>query len=297
MRSKVLCIGELLWDMIPSGKEVGGAPFNVAYHLKKLGVQAHICTRVGIDKDGDVLVGFVVNQNMDTSLIQRDPVYPTSTVNVVYDNREGISYDIVKPVAWDFLEGINYELRPEDFVLYGSLVFRNDVSKQTVLTYIKNTCAIKVFDVNLRNPHYDKDTLFEVLALTDILKINEEELHVLLSWLGEEKDVFSGAELLLKEFNLQEIVCTRGGKGVYYCSSQHDERFIVNAVKIDVVDTIGSGDSFLAGYLKARIAQQTIKESLRFAVTLAGFVSSKKGGCPPYEVEEFKRFQFSKQLV
>ena len=295
--SKVLCIGELLWDMIPTGKMVGGAPFNVAYHLKKFGTQSIIATRVGQDTDGQELIDFVKNQNIDTSFIQLDDTYPTSRVDVIYDDKEGIKYDIVKPVAWDFMSAADYNLTADDYLLYGSLIFRNPESKETVLELIKNTKAIKVFDVNLRFPHYDKETLFEILKMTDILKINEDELEILVSYIGEHKDLFEDTELLLNHFGLKEVICTLGSKGAYYCNSVSSDRFFVNALKIDVVDTIGSGDSFLAGFLNAKINQIPTKQSLQFAVTLAGFISVQKGGCPTYTLEDFQKFQISNPII
>jgi len=295
--NKVICIGELLWDMIPSKKMVGGAPFNVAYHLKKFGTESIISTRVGNDLDGIKLIEFVKQQKIDTSYIQVDHTYPTSTVNVLYDSREGVTYEIVKPVAWDFMKSANYNLTNDDYLVYGSLIFRNDVSKHTVLELIKSTDAVKVFDVNLRHPHYDKEILFEVLRLTDILKINEDELNILAGWIGERKDLLADTELLLNYFGLKEIICTLGNRGAYYCSNGNADRFFVNALKIDVEDTIGSGDSFLAGFLSAKINQEPVKQCLQFAVSLAGFISSQKGGCPSYSLEDFKKFQNNNPIL
>lgn len=289
---KVLCLGELLWDMIPSGKVVGGAPFNVTYHLKKLGVQSIISTRVGQDKEGDELVDFVRKNEIDISLIQKDNKHATSLVKVVYDDREGIQYDIVESVAWDYLDEIVYPLGAEDYVVFGSLLFRHDVSRKTALSYLYKTPAIKVFDLNLRAPHFDKSTIFEILFLTDILKINEEELKILVSWLGDYEDIPKGVHYLLNEFNLKEVICTLGSEGAFFATSSSDTSYRINALNVDLVDTIGSGDSFLAGYLCGRIENRTIKESLTLAASLAGFVSSQKGGCPSYTIDDFKMFQW-----
>lgn len=295
--SKVLCIGELLWDMIPSGKLVGGAPFNVAYHLNKLGVSVKMCTKIGDDDDGKGLLDFVRKNEMDISLIQKDKKYATSLVNVIYDDKEGICYDIVAPTAWDFLEPIEYDLLDTDYVVYGSLIFRNEVSRQYVFNYLNTTKATKVFDVNLRDPHYTQETIFEILECTDVLKINEEELAILTNWLGKGGDLFESTRVLLETFNLKEVICTLGAKGAYYSTSDSDSSFFVNALKIDVVDTIGSGDSFLAGFLGSRVQGKTVKESLQFAVMLAGFVSTNKGACPIYTKDDLQKFIFNHQVI
>jgi len=294
---KVLCIGELLWDMIPTGKVVGGAPFNVTYHLNKLGIQSIICSKVGQDKDGDELIQFVNDNGIDSSLIQKDNTHTTSLVKVMYDDLEGVKYDIVKPVAWDFIEEINYDLSPEDYVVYGSLIFRNDFSRKSMLSFLNKTTAIKVLDLNLRSPHYEKDTIFEILPLTDILKINEEELKTLLGWIGENDNVAKGVNILLKKYNIKEVICTLGSKGAFYSSSATNNIYRIKALEVDLVDTIGSGDSFLAGYLCGKIENRTVKESLQLAISIAGFVSSQKGGCPSYLLSEFKNFQFNNVMI
>lgn len=289
MDKKVLCIGEVLWDMIPSGRMIGGAPFNVAYHLNRLNVSVSMLSRIGNDEDGHEILAFLKRYEMDTSQVQIDHEKATSRVNVYYDDTNSVKYDIVFPTAWDFIDIPQEDStwRDVDYLVFGSLVFRNIVSRDTVMYFLKNTTATRVFDVNLRKPYYSKDLLFDILPYVDVLKLNEEELLLISDWAGIGNiDIDAQLNSLMDLFDIKETILTLGEKGALYKAKDTLDHVFREAKSVEVVDTIGSGDSFLAGFLTRRISGDSIASSMDYAIALAGLVSSKKGGCPDYSCDE-----------
>ncbi len=292
MNKKVLCIGEVLWDMIPSGRMIGGAPFNVAYHLNQLGISVSMLSRIGNDKDGIEILTFLKRHGMDISQVQIDEVNATSRVNVYYDDTNSVKYDIVFPTAWDFIkvpqEGDVWT--NVDYLVFGSLVFRNEDSKSAVIHLLKNSNGKKVFDVNLRKPYYSKDLIFEILSYVDILKLNEEELLLLSDWAGIANiNIDDQLNKLMNLFDIKETILTLGEKGALHKVKDSLDHVFREAKAVEVVDTIGSGDSFLAGFLARRIARDSIEEAMDYAVALAGLVSNRKGGCPDYDCNDVGR--------
>ncbi|NGM61762.1 carbohydrate kinase [Sphingobacterium sp. SGG-5] len=293
--TKVLCIGELLWDMIPTGKAVGGAPFNVAYHLNKLGVHTKILTRIGKDRDGVELLDFLGAHAIDTSMVQVDEQQSTSKVEVYYDDTHAIKYNIVYPTAWDFLASPDPSTgwADTDYLVFGSLIFRHSIAKKAVLDVLKRSQGIKIFDINLRAPHFSKESVLELLAYTDILKLNEDELALVSEWLGTGDQTISlQTDHILDTFGIKELVLTLGERGAMHKSLDKGETYFCQAQKVDVVDTIGSGDSFLAAFIASRIEERPIREALHIASVLAAFVTSRKGGCPEYTRTDLDYFEW-----
>ncbi|HMR18898.1 MAG TPA: PfkB family carbohydrate kinase, partial [Sphingobacterium sp.] len=226
--TKVLCIGELLWDMIPTGKMIGGAPFNVAYHINKLGVDAKILTRIGNDTDGQELMIFLDKHQIDSHLVQVDSQQTTSKVEVYYDDTNSVKYNIVYPTAWDFLELPQpFELIEEiDYLVFGSLIFRNQTSKDTLLNILESSKATRIFDVNLRAPHFSKESIFQILGYTDILKLNEDELALISDWLGQgSRGISHQTDTILDTFGIKELVLTLGAEGAMHKSRELGETY------------------------------------------------------------------------
>ena len=298
--TKVLCMGELLWDMIPTGKMIGGAPFNVAYHLHKLGVDTRILTRIGDDIDGMELLDFLSKNNINSSLIQIDKVHATSKVEVYYDDKNSVKYDIVYPTAWDFLELPSplTSLEDADYLVFGSLIFRHDVSRDTLLQILDKSRGTRIFDVNLRAPHFSREGIFQILGYTDILKLNEDELSLISDWLGNtSRDISYQTDAILDTFDIQELVLTLGANGAMHKGREAGETYFCQAQRVQVVDTIGSGDSFLAAFIASRIQGKPIRESLHAASVLAAFVTSQKGGCPVYSQADLNYFEWHNALL
>ncbi|MGC4022327.1 MAG: PfkB family carbohydrate kinase [Cyclobacteriaceae bacterium] len=181
-----ICFGEVLWDILPHAKIPGGAPMNVALHLANLGVDVAMVSRVGEDELGQELRRFLHQRQFSDQWIQSEKNLPTGTVRVDVSDRNNVRYEIVHPVAWDniqFLEEMNL-LTPASAIVFGSLACRSMASQQTLLKLLETINGIKIFDVNLRSPRYSKDFVIALMAHANILKINEDELDIISSWLN-----------------------------------------------------------------------------------------------------------------
>lgn len=281
----VVCFGEILWDFLPQGKLAGGAPVNVAYHLKQLGNNPAVITRIGVDDLGKELKELFERKNIETTFFQTDPVHPTG--KVIADTKEHeVVYDIVKPVAWDFIEWkgeLSSLISNAGYFVFGSLITRNDQSKKTLFKGLE-MAQTKVFDVNLRPPHYDKKILKELLQKADILKLNSGELHLISDWGNHFSNDEDRIKWLKENFNLKTIIVTKGNAGaVLYIN---DSFYYHKGYQVKVADTIGSGDSFLAAIISKLMDNVSPQEALDFANALGAFVASRQGGCPDYEMKE-----------
>src|SRR5690606_483451 len=277
---KGVCFGEVLWDNLPTGRKLGGAPLNVAYHLNKLGIHTDMLTRVGDDVDGEDIMALCAKLAIPLTLFQKDNKFPTSTVEVHIDENKDVRYEIVFPVAWDNIALGEKEIEAvskADFFVFGSLSTRHHTSYQTLQTLIQEA-NYKVLDVNLRAPHYTKDRIFELLYYADLVKMNEEEFSFVATWLGV-PDTYTDAqktEAVMTTFGVNELIVTYGAKGAIYHSWLGKFSYHFPALKVEVRDTIGSGDSFLAAFLSQRCRQDkqaTPEEMLEFAATLSAFVT------------------------
>ncbi len=295
---KVVCFGEVLWDNLPTGRKPGGAPMNVAYHLNRLGVQSAVVSRVGRDAAGEELVAFLQHIGIDTSFVQRDPAYPTSQVLASIGADNEVSYDIVAPVAWDF---IDYEtafataVGDADVLVYGSLVARNDRSRETLLRLL-DSARYRLFDVNLRAPHYRPETIDLLLQHADAVKLNSHELVLVSGWLGNKAgNEYLGIGLLQDRYGLSEIIVTKGAQGASYYTPT--ARYDYPAVPVQVKDTVGSGDSFLAAFLAQKLRGESNDNMLAFATALGAYVTTQSGACPPYSPLDLNRFMWEKYLA
>lgn len=281
-----VCFGEILWDLFPAGAQPGGAPMNVAYHLQKLGLQTALISRVGADKMGDELLLVLQQAGLTTDHVQRDNKHATGTVNVTLHKSNEASYEIVHPVAWDFIEeanGLEELAQNASFFIYGSLASRSRTSANTILQLIKKA-QTKVVDINLRPPHFSRNSVEMLLHTADILKLNEHELPLIASWFSHlQKDV-EQVKALQDRFSISTILVTKGAEGAFVC---HNGNFYSHpGYKVAVADTVGSGDAFLAAFLSKTKEGAPIEERLRYANILGAYVASKSGACPAYTLEE-----------
>lgn len=296
---KGICFGEVLWDNLPTGKKLGGAPLNVAYHLNNLGLETQIISRVGKDQDGDVLITVCEERGIPTELLQVDKHHATSTVEVHVDEHLDVTYEIVYPVAWDFIalrkEDIE-AVKNADFLVYGSLSSRNETSCHTLKELLK-FAKYKVLDVNLRAPYYSQSHLLELLSYADLVKMNKEELGIIAQWLQLPIEYNDGqlVDQVMERFDIEEVIVTYGAAGAIYHARRAGIRYHFAAYQVDVKDTIGSGDSFLAAFLSKRMRNQadiSIEETMGFAATLSAFVTQSAGACPSYNSNTINRFEW-----
>jgi len=287
----VVCFGEILWDNLPDGKRPGGAPMNVAYHLHKLGLESHLISSIGNDAAGEELLGFLKGIGIETDWIQTNNDYETSQVLATISEENEVSYEILAPVAWDY---IRWEEEMKDIIktsgafVFGSLGSRNGVSRSTLYKML-SYASYKVFDVNLRAPHYSPEFLSELLGQADMVKINSTELQMIAEWsaisYSKELDCI---ESIFDKFGMKEILITKGPNGATYYNK--DLTYNYPAYSIKVADTIGSGDSFLAAFLAMKLADEPLELTLDYAVAMGAFITARSGACPEYSKFDFDRF-------
>jgi fructokinase len=294
----VVCFGEILWDNLPGGRRPGGAPMNVAYHLHRLGLESKLVSSVGHDGAGQELIDFLKSIGLETSYVQVNREQKTSEVQATVnpDNHE-VTYEILAPVAWDFIgldEALTSVVEDAQAFVYGTLSARNTVSRST-LNLLLEKSPYRIFDVNLRAPHHTKETIEQLLRPAHLAKLNKSELTLIAGWYnpncrGEAECV----EVLLNKFKLEEMLITKGGDGASYYS--HTLRYDYPAYNIDVNDTIGSGDSFLAAFLAMKLRNEPLELMMDYSAAMGAFITSQAGACPPYSKSDFERFIWKKKL-
>ncbi|WP_296699574.1 carbohydrate kinase [Algoriphagus sp.] len=291
MKNKVVVFGEMLWDCLPSGSVPGGAPMNVALNLHQLGLDSKLISAIGDDSDGKKLIEFLSSFDFQTKLIQVVGNHDTSKVLVDDSDPENMKYEIVSPVAWDFIQWnkeIEEEVSNSDAFVFGTLGVRNPESLSTLIKLIHKK-TLRIFDANLRSPFYDFEVIETLLGFTDILKINEDELEVFADYFDLKPTIQAVCEHLDHHFPMDLICITKGSKGaLIYKEGEITEN---PGYKVKVTDSIGAGDAFLSGFIKCYLEKKSIEETLDFACKLGAFVASKKGGTPKYVLAEIEAIQ------
>lgn len=287
----VFCFGEVLWDIFPDGARAGGAPFNVAYNLRKMGVDSRAISRVGNDDLGLSLGNKLKNWGFPQGYLQTDNVTPTGTVIAHIDEDNEAQYDIVSPAAWDFItnpQGLTEEVSRASAFVFGSLVTRYETSRNTLFSLVE-AARFKIFDINLREPFCDFKVISELLHKADIVKMNKAEMKRVLDFMGTAYTTEHDAVRYIQDyFSVNEILISKGSKGALYYDGQED--YFAPAVPVTVKDTVGSGDAFLAGFISKRIHNAAPPEIMATATALGAFVTSQEGACPEYDYTDFKNF-------
>ncbi|WP_080778976.1 carbohydrate kinase family protein [Chryseobacterium phocaeense] len=288
----IVCFGEVLWDVFPEGTKAGGAPFNVAYHVHKTGTGVKMLSRIGNDELGIRLTDQIRNWGITADYIQIDDKHPTSTVIAKIDEDNEATYEIINHVAWDYIDFLpeHEKLVSEaDAFVYGSLSARNPKTRETLLKLLE-FAKLKIFDVNFRPPFIEVDLIKELLHKADIVKMNKAEMRRIMEFL--EKEYVSedeSAAYIRNHFDIKEIILTKGSKGARYFT--RDGSYSFPAVAIQIADTVGSGDSFLSGFISKRIQGKSPEEIMNEATALGAFITSKQGACPDYTYGEFQQFK------
>lgn len=274
----LISFGEILWDLLPTGPQIGGAPLNVALRAQSLGMSVKIITKVGSDDWGENIVKFIKDRGADTKLIQQSKDFPTGLVNVELDKQGVATYDIVYPAAWDHIdlqEEALEEVEKADAFVFGTLSTRDEHSKTTLLKLLEKALW-KVFDINLRPPHYDISMIVDLAKKSDLLKLNDEELLILAKELGSEsKDIEENILFLSRKLQCNSICITKGADGaVYYENGNFHSH---PGFKVDVVDTVGAGDSFLATLIYHLLHDSPPQKAIEMACAMGSLVATKKG--------------------
>ncbi|HZY82407.1 MAG TPA: carbohydrate kinase [Cyclobacteriaceae bacterium] len=281
-KEQVLCFGETVWDYLPDGRRPGGAPMNVALNLKRFGIKSVFASSVGNDQIGVELLGFIGNTGLSTDLIQVHKQLPTGEVKVKLRANNDASFEICKPVAWDEIDvtpGLVYQLSNSRALVYGSVVARSEHTRESLFKLLE-TDVIKILDVNLRPPDYDELTVKKLMAKADILKLNDEELIVITNWYGMNGNLEQRMNALQEMFKFDTLIVTRGKDGAYLI---HDSTFYQHdGFQVNTIDTVGSGDAFLAGFLAALFAGKNMDIALTEACAIGAFVATQSGATPEY---------------
>lgn len=282
MNPIVAGIGELLWDMLPSGKQLGGAPCNFAFHAMKAGCTGYTISAIGRDDPGNELLDTVGQLGLPADLIQRNS-FPTSTVTIKLNELGHPDYTIHEQVAWDHMQ-----LTPEmlgkagkfDAVCFGSLAQRNPESENTIVSLIKavRPDCLKVFDINLRQAYYNREIILQSLTLSDVLKLNDDELPVVAGYTGITGDLESQLNALADRYSLRYIVYTMGSKGSIIAGSGGYS--FIEAPGVEVADTVGAGDAFTAVFTAGMLKGLPLPVVHRKATETAALVCTRKGATP-----------------
>ena len=294
----VVGLGEALWDLLPAGKHLGGAPLNFAYIASLLGEHALILSRIGNDPLGAEIRTELAGRNLDTSGIQTDPKLPTGTVDVRFRGGQP-EYEIRQPAAWDALEWTPkwHEIAAKcDAVCFGTLAQRAPKSRATIQNFLENTrpTCLRVFDINLRRPFYDRETIESSLHLATILKLNDLELPEIAAIVGlKGGSIDALMQEMLHRFGLKTVLVTRGEHGA---TAANEEKIALHpGFKVRVSDTIGAGDAFTAAAIHCILRGIDLDKTLAFANKWASWVASQAGAMPP--IAEQQRLKMLSEVV
>lgn len=282
MSNIVVGLGEILWDVFPKGKVLGGAPANFAYHVSQFGYNGYAVSAVGDDLLGKEILDNLAQKELNYLIETTD--YPTGTVQVTLNNTGIPQYEICENVAWD---NIPFTARTENLakttqtVSFGSLAQRNDVSRDTIRKFIKAMPkdSLKIFDINLRQHFYTKEIIHDSLQLSNILKINDEEV-LLIAKLYNIKDCNEQeiCKKLLQDYNLNVVILTKGTEGSFVFTTK--ETSYQPTPKVHVADTVGAGDSFTAAFVSSYQNGDRITDAHQLAVEVSAYVCTQHGAMP-----------------
>lgn len=286
----IICFGEVLWDMLPSGAKPGGAPLNVAIHFKKQGINPTLISKIGDDKNGDNLIKFLKESGLKTDLIQKDYKLPTSEVLVHLDENKNATYEICEPVAWDNIL-FNHEIlnlaRNADLVIYGSLASRNKTTRDTLLRILEEHSATRLVDINLRSPYDNREWIEELLYISDFAKLNDDELIKIAGWNNKTGNEDELIRWFSDHFFCPTVCVTRGANGaILYINNNF---YSHSGFEVNAVDTVGAGDSFLASLVVNLLKTIRPEKALERACATGAFVASRAGAVPDYSEKEIEK--------
>lgn len=283
-RNYVVGIGEALWDILPEGKKIGGAPANFAYHVSQFGLQSQVVSAVGDDKLGNEILENFGEKGLNVLIDKVE--YPTGVVQVQLDAEGVPCYDIKENVAWDnipFTDRLERLAKRTCAVCFGSLAQRNVVSRQTINAFLdtmpNGKRQYKIFDINLRQGFYTKEILCNSMEQCNILKINDEELVTVSRMFGYPGiDLQDKCWILIAKYNLEMLILTCGVNGSYVFTP--GKVSFVETPTVQVADTVGAGDSFTAAFIAAILKGKSVSEAHQLAVNVSAFVCTQNGAMP-----------------
>lgn len=291
MRDDIVCVGELLWDALPAGLFLGGAPFNVGSHLHALGNEVVLVSRVGDDVLGAEAVRRLQARGLSDAFVQVDAALPTGFVRVNLTATDDPDYEIVAPAAWDAIaltESLQERVTEASALVFGSLAQRNATSRRTIQR-LADSETLRVFDVNLRPPYGNRAVVEHSLSLADVVELNEHELAQLGHWFGLSDDPDAALASLAEAFDCRTVCVTRGADGASLwhegTCSHHPGH------PTDATDTVGTGDAFLAALLSGLLEERDGEALLDLANRPGAYVAAHAGASPHYEIDTLDALQ------
>jgi fructokinase len=278
--SEALCVGEILWDALPAGLFLGGAPFNVACHLRAAGVAATMVSRVGADHLGDEARQRAARYGVGTDLLQVDDTLATGFVRVHVGADGNAEYDIVEPAAWDAIESTDELLgraREARAIVFGTLAQRSAVTRATI-DRVLESAALKVLDINLRAPYDDREIVRRSLERADVVKLNDVELRRLATWFALDGDQHAAVAKLAEMFDVSTVCVTRGRHGAALWRERRWSEH--SGFDVEVRDTVGAGDAFLAVLLAGMLTGVDDAALLQHANLIGAYVATQHGAVP-----------------
>jgi len=289
----IVGIGELLWDMLPAGKQMGGAPGNFAFHASQCGINSVLVSAVGNDDLGNELMVSIKRKNLN--VLSRCVPKPTGTVNIVLDDRGVPNYTIVEDVAWDYIpfsEDLRVLAEKTDAVCFGSLAQRNAVSRNTILRFVDamKTDTMKIFDINFRQHFYSREIIETSMQKATVLKLNDEEMRVLIDLLNlQGKDESEICSSMMSRYGLSIVILTCGERGSSIFGKH--EISVLATPNVQVADTVGAGDAFTAAFCVSYLKHKNIALAHELAVKVSAFVCTQHGAMPKYTDELMRILQ------
>ncbi len=293
MKNLIVGLGEALWDVLPEGAKLGGAPANFAYHVSQFGLNSLAVSALGNDILGDQTIKEFEQKGVKYMMPRVG--FPTGTVAVELDDEGVPTYDIKTNVAWDnipYTDELDQIARNCSAVCFGSLAQRSEVSRNTIRRFLENTPedCMKIFDINLRQNFYTKEIIQDSLRQCNVLKINDEELVAIGRMFGYPGlDIENKCWLILGKYNLDMLVLTCGTNGSYVFG--HDLNSFQKTPLVEVADTVGAGDSFTGTFTSAVLSGMPVKEAHKLAVEVSAYVCTQKGAMPQLPSEITSRIK------
>ncbi|WP_163399005.1 carbohydrate kinase family protein [Flavobacterium fluviatile] len=287
---KAVAFGEILWDVFDNEKRIGGAPLNVALRMKSLGCEVSMISSVGKDQDGKAILDEVKALGINADAILQSETYPTGLVNVTLDKNGSATYDIQYPSAWDKIEINDFArklVNNADVLIYGSLASRDEVSGKSLELLLQNE-VYKVFDVNLRKPHYSYQTMKKLMLSANFIKFNDDEiLEIATALQSPFSTLEENIDFIASKTNTPSICVTKGKDGALLL---WERKLYKNAgYAVQVADTVGAGDSFLASLITSLLTGKQPQQSIDFACAVGALVAASSGANPEISFTEVEK--------
>lgn len=288
---KIVCFGEVLWDVFPTHKKIGGAPLNVAVRLQSIGNDVTMISKVGADENGKEIIEFIRSNKVNSDYIEVDDIFKTGSVKVLLDDKGSATYDIEYPRAWDKIQSnpeVEKLVEGCDALYYGSLAIRDEVSKHTLFNLIEKA-KFKICDLNLRPPHYAIESLVKLMKSADFIKLNDDELYEVAEKMGSKyHSLEQNIQFIAEETKTSNVCITLGSHGAVLLYK--NVLYYNCGYKIKVVDTVGAGDSFFATLISKLLNGDNPQESINYACAVGALVAGSKGANPKIPIDEIEKF-------